>query len=81
MEDETGDVGLKPKTYSFLVANSELKKTRGVNRIVVATKSHDKYKDFLLNKNCIGNSVNRIRNQNFRRGTYHQNLHCLALMT
>ena len=34
MEDETGDVaieefiGLKPKTYSFLVDNSEHKKTK-----------------------------------------------------
>ena len=47
MKDETGGVaieeffGLKPKIYSFLVDdNSEHKKTKGMNKDVVATISH-----------------------------------------
>ena len=56
MKDETDSVvieefvGLKPKMYSFLVDdNSEHKKVKGLNRNVVATISHNKYKDVLLN--------------------------------
>ena len=52
MKDETGGVtveefvGLKSKMYSFLVDdNSEHKKAKGVNRNVVATISHNEYKD------------------------------------
>ena len=59
MKEETGGVkieeflGLKPKVYSFLVEdNSQHKKARGANRDVVATKSHNKYKDILLNNKC-----------------------------
>ena len=45
-------VGFKPKIYSYLVDdNSEHKKAKGVNRNVVATVSHNEYKDVLLNKN------------------------------
>ena len=58
MNDETGvaiegSVGLKPKIYLFLVDNSEHKKAKGVNKNVVATISHNEYKDKLLNKKCI----------------------------
>ena len=59
MKDETGDVaikefvGLKSKMYSFLVDKNEHKKAKGVNKNVVATISHNKYKDVLLNKKCI----------------------------
>ena len=60
MKDETrGDaigefVGLKPKMCSFLVKdNSENKKAKGVNRNVVTTISHNKYKDVLLNNKCL----------------------------
>ena len=43
-------VGLKPKMYLFLVDdNSEHKKGKGVNRNVVATISHNEYKNVLLN--------------------------------
>ena len=38
-------VELKPKMYSFSVDNSEHKKAKGVNRNVVATISHNGYKD------------------------------------
>ena len=59
MKDETADVaieeffGLKPKMYSILVDDSnEHKKAKGVNKNVVATISHNEYKDVLLNKNA-----------------------------
>ena len=43
-------VGLKTKMYSFSVNNSsEHEKAKGVNKNVVATISHNKYKDVLLN--------------------------------
>ena len=43
-------VGLKPKMYLFLADdNSEHKKGKGVNRNVVATISHNEYKNVLLN--------------------------------
>ena len=44
--------GLKPKMHSYLVDdNSEHKEAKSVNKNVVATISHNKYKDVLLNKN------------------------------
>ena len=44
-------VGLKPKTYLYLVNdNSEDKKAKDVNRNVVAKISHFECKDVLLNK-------------------------------
>ena len=47
-------VGLKPKIYLYLVDdNSEHKKAKGINKNVVATISHDEYKDVLLNKKCL----------------------------
>ena len=47
-------VGLKPKMYSYLVNDkSEPKKSKGVNRNIVATRSHSEYKDTLLNKKCL----------------------------
>ena len=59
MKNKTGGavikefVGLKPKTYSFLV--------NGCN--VVATISHDEYKDVLLYKKCLRHSLNRIQSK------------------
>ena len=59
-KDKTGGVamkefvGLKPKMYSFLVDdNSEHKEAKGVNKNVVATISHNEYKDVLLNNKCL----------------------------
>ena len=67
MKDETAGVvieefvGLKPKMYSYLVDdNSEHKKAKSVNKNVVATISHNEYKDVLLNKKCSRHSMNRI---------------------
>ena len=56
--------------YSFLIDNSEHKKARGVNRNVVETKSHNDYKDVLLNNKCMRHSMNRIQNYRHRIGTY-----------
>ena len=54
MKDETAGavieqfIGLKPKTYSYLVnENSEHKKAKGGNRNVVATINDNEYKDIL----------------------------------
>ena len=41
--------GLKPKMYSYLLNdNSKYKKVKGVNRNVVATISHNEYKDVMF---------------------------------
>ena len=76
MKDETASVaieefvGLKPKMYSYLVDdNSEHKKTKGVNRNVVATINHNEYKDDLLNKKCLRRSMNRIQSKDHKIGT------------
>ena len=51
MKDKTGGVmiekfvGLNPKMYSFLVDNSEHKKSKDVNKIIVATIIYNEYKD------------------------------------
>ena len=80
MKDETGGVateefgGLKPKMYLFLVGdNSEHKKTKDVNKNVVATISHNEYKDHLLNNKRIRHSKNRNRGKDHRIGTYEIN--------
>ena len=40
-------LGLKPKMYSYLVDdNSEHKKSKGVNKLVVATISHNNIRTF-----------------------------------
>ena len=72
-------VGLKPKMYSYLVDdNSEHKKAEGVNRNVVATISHNRYKDVLLNKKCLTPSMNRIQSKDHRIGTSEINKIALA---
>ena len=44
-----------------------------MNRNVVATRSHDEYKDVLLNNKCIRHSMNRIQSKDHRIGTYEIN--------
>ena len=68
MKDETIGVAieefaaLKPKISSYLVdSNNKHKKTKGLNKNVVATISHNEYKYVLLNKKCLRHSVNRIQ--------------------
>ena len=63
-------VGLKPKLYSFLVRNGEHKKSKGMNRNVVATIIHNEYEDPLLNNKCIRHSMNKIQSKDHRIGTY-----------
>ena len=76
MKDETAGVsidefvGLMPIMYSCLVDdNSEHEKAKGVNRNIIATISHNKYKDVLLNKKCLRHSMNRIQSKDDRIGT------------
>ena len=69
MKDETGgvaieeDVGLKSKMHSLLVENSQHKKAKGVNKNVVATKTHNECKDVLLNNKCIRHSMFRTQSR------------------
>ena len=77
MKDETAGVStkefvrLKPKMYSCLVEdNSEHKKAKGVNKNVVATISHNEYKDVLLGKKCLRYLMNRIQSKAHRIRTY-----------
>ena len=78
MKDETAGVvieefvTLKPKMYSYL-HNSKHKKAKGMNRNVVATISHSKSKDVLLNKKCLRHSMNRIQSKDHKIGTHEIN--------
>ena len=73
MKDEKF-VRLKPKIYSYLVDdNSVHKKAKGVNKNVVATISHNEYKDVLLNKKCLRHLMNRIQSKYHDIGTYEIN--------
>ena len=63
-------VELKPKMYSFLVNNNEHKKSNCVNTNVVATFSHNEYKDVLLNKKCLRHSMNRSQSKGHKIRTY-----------
>ena len=77
MKDESdgieieGFVGLEPKMYSYLVNdNSEHKKAKDVNRNVVATISHNEYKNVLLNKKCLRHSINMVQSKDNKIETY-----------
>ena len=52
---------------------SDDKKGKGMNRNVVVTKSHNEYKDVLLNKKCLRHSMNRIQSKHHKIGTYEIN--------
>ena len=63
-------VGLKSNIYSYLVNdNSEHKKANGANRNVVATISHNEYKDVFLNIKCLRHSVTKIQSKDHKIGT------------
>ena len=77
IEDETVGaateefVGLKQKMYLYLVdGNSKHKKVKGLNKKVVATISHNEYRDVLLNMKCLRHSMNRVQSKDQRIGTY-----------
>ena len=76
VKDETAGVAieefvrLKPKMYSYLVDDSsEHKKAKGVKKNVVAIISHNEYKNVLLNKKCLRNSMNTIQSEDHRKET------------
>ena len=81
MKDETRGfaieelVRLNPKMYSFLVEND---KAKGVNKNVVATTTHNEYKDILLNKESIRHSMKRIQSKDHRTETYEINKNLLS---
>ena len=50
-----------------------IKKVKGTNKNVLATISHNEYKDVLLNKKCLRHSINRIQRKDHRIGTYEIN--------
>ena len=84
-KDETAGVaneefdGLKTRMYSYLADhNSEHKKAKDVNRNVVATLSHNRCKDVLMNKKCLRHSITRIQSKDHSIGT--TRFLCLALM-
>ena len=88
MKDETRSVAieefvrLEPKMYSFLVDNSEYKKSEGVKRKVFAIISQNDYKDVLLNNRCIRYSINKIQSKDRRQEDIKSTkFHCLVLMT
>ena len=45
-------------------------KAKGMNRNIVATISHNEYKDVLLNKKCMRHSMDRIQSKDHKIGTY-----------
>ena len=60
--------------YSYLVDdNSEDKKAKSVNKNVVATISHNEYKDILLNKKYLRHSMNSIQSKDHRIGSFEIN--------
>ena len=59
--------------YSYLVDDNSEHKKSGVNRNIVATISHNKYKYVLLNKKCLRHSMNRIQSKDYRIGNYEIN--------
>ena len=64
-------VGSEPKMYSYLVDdNSEHEKAKGINKNVVATISHNGYKDALLNEKFLRDSMNRIQSKDYKIGAY-----------
>ena len=60
--------------YPFLVDdNNKHKKTKGINRNVVATRSHNEYNYVLLNNKYIRHTMNRIQSKDHRIGRYEIN--------
>ena len=56
----------------------EHKKTNGVNKNVVATVSHNEYKDVLLHNISLSLSLNRIQSKLHKTETYEMNKNCLS---
>ena len=64
MKDETAVVGIKefvgskPDVFLLVDDNSKHKKSKGVNKDIVVTISHNGYKDVLLNNKCLRHPIN-----------------------
>ena len=56
----------------------EHKKTNGVNKNVVATVSHNEYKDVLLHNISLSLSLNRIQSKLHKTETYEMNKNSLS---
>ena len=88
MKDETTSVviqnifGLNAAISFFLADDSsEHKKAEDMNKNVVATISHNEYKDVSLNHKCSRHSMYRIQSKNHRTGTHEiKKFLCHALM-
>ena len=52
---------------------SEHEKAKDLNRNLLATISHNEYKDVFLNKKCFRLSINRIHSKDFEIETYEIN--------
>ena len=84
MKDETAGVaigefvGLKPKMYSCLVDNnSKHKNAKSVNENVVATISHNEYKNVLMNRNCLRHLMKGIESKDHKIGQIKQDFFVL----
>ena len=65
--------------YPFLVDNSiEHIKVKSVNKNVVATITHNEYKNILLNKKRLRHLMDNIQSKNYRIGTYEINITFLS---
>ena len=53
--------------------DSEHEKAKDLNRNLLATISHNEYKDVFLNKKCFRHSINRIHSKDFEIETYEIN--------
>ena len=51
-----------------------IKKTKNINKDVVATIHHPEYKNVLLNNKCLRYLMNRIESKNHRIKTYEINI-------
>ena len=51
-------------------------KAKSVNTNVVATMSHNEYKDAVLNEKYLRHSINRIQSEDHTTGTYEISLPC-----
>ena len=62
VKEETGVVAIE-ESVGLNRKYIHSKKAKAVNRNVVATISHNEYKDVLLNNKCRRHSINRIQNK------------------
>ena len=79
VKEETGVVAIE-ESVGLNRKYIHSKKAKAVNRNVVATISHNEYKDVLLNNKCRRHSINRIQNKEWEN-MKSAKFNCLVLMT